>query len=351
MPTTVQFRRGTTAQNNSVTGAAGEITVNTSNNSLRVHDGVNAGGTELATLDKLTTANVSEVTNFYFTNARVYSNVAQLNYATTAYVNSEVANLVNSAPTTLNTLKELADALGSDPNFATSTATLIGNAHDRANTAFTVATSAFDSSNTKVSTVAGVTSATISNVALATGVNQTGILTTANVSEVTNLYFTNARVSTGVSNQTLTNATFTANVVVGGELDVAGNIELRKGFFEFANISATAVTANVTIDLNDSGVVFFTSNATANATVNLRGVGPLVTGNAATYALFMTNGATAYKVNAVQIEGTTSNVTTRWSGGSAPSSGNASNVDVYAFTVIKTAASSYTVFASQTNFG
>lgn len=187
-------------------------------------------------------------------------------------------------------------------------------------------------------------------------------LTTANVTELTNLYFTNARVSVSVSGQTLTNATFSSNVTVGNltstgnviiakDLGVAGNIELRKGFFEFANITATAVTSNVTIDLNDSGVVFFTANATANATVNLRGVSPLVTGNAASYALFMTNGANAYRVTTVQVEGTTTNVTTRWSGGAAPSSGNASNVDVYSFTVVKTGTTNYSVFASQTQFG
>ena len=48
MPTQVQFRRGTTAQNNSFTGAAGEISVNSSNNTIRVHDGATAGGFELA---------------------------------------------------------------------------------------------------------------------------------------------------------------------------------------------------------------------------------------------------------------------------------------------------------------
>ena len=48
MPTQVQFRRGTTAQNNNFTGAAGELSVNTSNNTIRVHDGVTAGGYELA---------------------------------------------------------------------------------------------------------------------------------------------------------------------------------------------------------------------------------------------------------------------------------------------------------------
>jgi len=47
MAVTVQFRRGTTTQNNSFTGSVGEISVNTTNNSIRVHDGSTAGGTEL----------------------------------------------------------------------------------------------------------------------------------------------------------------------------------------------------------------------------------------------------------------------------------------------------------------
>lgn len=42
------------------------------------------------------------------------------------FVNTSIANLVNSSPTTLDTLSELATALGNDPNFATTTATLIG---------------------------------------------------------------------------------------------------------------------------------------------------------------------------------------------------------------------------------
>jgi hypothetical protein len=46
--------------------------------------------------------------------------------ATTAFVRGEITNLVNSAPTTLDTLSELAAALGNDPNFATTTASLIG---------------------------------------------------------------------------------------------------------------------------------------------------------------------------------------------------------------------------------
>jgi len=47
-------------------------------------------------------------------------------YATEVYVNTAVSNLVNSAPVTLDTLNELAAALGDDPNFATTVTTSIG---------------------------------------------------------------------------------------------------------------------------------------------------------------------------------------------------------------------------------
>lgn len=46
MPSVLQFRRGTATQNNSFTGAAGELSIDTTNNSIRVHNGANAGGFE-----------------------------------------------------------------------------------------------------------------------------------------------------------------------------------------------------------------------------------------------------------------------------------------------------------------
>lgn len=52
-------------------------------------------------------------------------------YARTEYVDTKVSELVNSAPETLDTLKELSDALGGDANFATTVATQIGNKQDK----------------------------------------------------------------------------------------------------------------------------------------------------------------------------------------------------------------------------
>ena len=50
MSTQVQYRRGSAAENNAFTGALAEITVDTTNGTLRVHDGIAAGGSNIATV-------------------------------------------------------------------------------------------------------------------------------------------------------------------------------------------------------------------------------------------------------------------------------------------------------------
>ena len=72
------------------------------------------------------TTNLTEGTNLYYTDARVGTYLTNNSYATQTYVNTAVSNLVDAAPGTLDTLNELAAALGDDPNFATTVATSIG---------------------------------------------------------------------------------------------------------------------------------------------------------------------------------------------------------------------------------
>ena len=72
------------------------------------------------------TTNIVEGTNLYYTDARVGTYLTNNSYATQTYVNTAVSNLVDAAPGTLNTLNELAAALGDDPNFATTVAASIG---------------------------------------------------------------------------------------------------------------------------------------------------------------------------------------------------------------------------------
>jgi hypothetical protein len=133
--------------------------------------------------------------------------------------------------------------------------------------------------------------------------------------------------------------------------------EVIKNAAEPVTISATAATGTVNFDLLTQSVVYYTSNALANWTINLRGNGTtsmntlLSTGQAATMVHMVTQGATAYYNSAVQVDGTTTGVTTKWQGGVAPTSGHASTIDSYTYTVIKTGSATYTVLASQTSFG
>jgi hypothetical protein len=123
---------------------------------------------------------------------------------------------------------------------------------------------------------------------------------------------------------------------------------------ERTTISATAATGTVNFDALTQGVLYYTSNASANWTLNVRGSSGatlnsiLAIGDAITVAFLVTQGATAYYASAFQIDG--SSVTPKYQGGTAFSAGNASSIDAYAYTIVKTASATFTVFASQTKF-
>lgn len=125
---------------------------------------------------------------------------------------------------------------------------------------------------------------------------------------------------------------------------------------EVATVSATAATGTIAYDITTQSVLFYTSNASANWTVNFRASSgtslntALATGQSVTAAFLVTQGSTAYYNSAVQVDGTATGVTTRWQGGLAPTSGNASGIDVYSYTIIKTGSATFTVLAAQTQF-
>jgi hypothetical protein len=124
---------------------------------------------------------------------------------------------------------------------------------------------------------------------------------------------------------------------------------------EVTTVSATAATGTINYDITTQSVLFYTSNASGNWTVNFRASSgtslntALATGQSMTVAFLVTQGATAYYNSAVQVDGTTSGVTTRWLGG-APTAGNASGIDSYRYLIIKTGSATYTVLASVTQF-
>ena len=123
---------------------------------------------------------------------------------------------------------------------------------------------------------------------------------------------------------------------------------------EGATISATAATGTINYDITTQAVLYYTSNASANWTVNFRGSSGtsantlMATGESMTVAFLVTQGSTAYYNNVVQVDGST--VTPKYQGGTAWAAGNASSVDVYSYTIIKTGNAAFTVFAAQTKF-
>ena len=139
-----------------------------------------------------------------------------------------------------------------------------------------------------------------------------------------------------LTNKTLTAPTLTTPIVVSPE--------------ERTTVSATAATGTINFDAVTQGVLYYTSNASADWTLNVRGNSDttlnsaLATGDAITVSFLVTNGSTAYKHSALTIDG--SAVTPKWSGGTAPSAGNASSIDAYSFTIIKTASATYTVLGA-----
>ena len=146
--------------------------------------------------------------------------------------------------------------------------------------------------------------------------------------------------------QTLTNKTLTSPAINTATVTTPVIVSPE----ERMTVSATAATGTINFDAVTQGVLYYTSNASANWTLNVRGSSGatldsiLATGDAITVAFLVTNGSTAYRHSAMTIDGTS--VTPKWSGGTAPASGNASSIDAYSFTIIKTASATYTVLGA-----
>ena len=210
-------------------------------------------------------------------------------------------------------------------------------------------------------TISGASN-TITNVPLSTGVTGTLPVTNGGSGATT---LTGVLRGNGTSAFTVATAgtdfvapgaatTFTATQTFSGSASTLAMVV--NDIAEVVTVSATAATGTIAYDITTQSVLFYTTNASANFTVNLRASSgtslntALAIGQSITVVFLVTNGATPYYNTSVQVDGTTSGVTTRWQGGTAPAAGNASSVDVYAYTVIKTANATFSVFASQTRF-
>ena len=123
---------------------------------------------------------------------------------------------------------------------------------------------------------------------------------------------------------------------------------------EPTTISATAATGTINYDVATQSIVYYTTNATANWTMNFRALSSatlnslMSIGQTITVTFMATQGATAYYNSAVTIDGNA--ITPKWQSGITPNAGNANSVDTYTYAIIKTAAATFTVLASQTRY-
>ena len=178
------------------------------------------------------------------------------------------------------------------------------------------------------------------NISIQPNSGENGILAVAN-GAVTLYHDNSAKIATSATGVDITGTAVTDGVTVDGTLDIEEVYEKVT--------TATSTTGTITFDTTAQGVEFYTANQAANRTINFSNVNAnLAVGQSVTCAVLLTQGSTAYYLNAYQVDGT--GVTPKWQGGSAPTEGNASGIDSYSFTLIKTANATFTVLASQTQF-
>jgi len=164
-----------------------------------------------------------------------------------------------------------------------------------------------------------------------------------------------------LGNDIAVNAVRGNNIVAGtitGNL-IASNVNLSIiRVLETANIYSTAVGGNVNIDISNNTVYFFSANATANVTFNLRANGNnggildslISVGQSVSTAILLKQGSTRYRAN-VYVDGVLQSPL--YIGNVAPgyiAATQQESIDNYSFTVLKTAANTYTILAANSNF-
>lgn len=148
------------------------------------------------------------------------------------------------------------------------------------------------------------------------------------------------------------------NLYVGNEFVVPGGGKITSTglayLLEKVTVTAGSPSGNVNIDMSTQSVMYWTGNATGNVSANIRGTATqplnslLAVGQSVTAVIFLPNGPSNFLVTNVYIDNTT--VAPAYQGNAAPALGNSNSIDIYSFTILKTASATYKVFASQTQF-
>lgn len=161
----------------------------------------------------------------------------------------------------------------------------------------------------------------------------------------------------------ITNADI-ASIVIGsgtvfGELNFQGSSSSISSKFwnaaENVTNNTTGAGGTINYDVTTQSVLRYAGAASSNFTVNIRGNAGvqlnalMANSECITLTMIATQTGTAFFNASIAID-TTATVTREWQGGAAPTAGNANSDDVYVYSVIKTASSTFTVYASQTRY-
>jgi hypothetical protein len=188
---------------------------------------------------------------------------------------------------------------------------------------------------------------------MANTINATSGIGIVSTADNTNILTLQTNGTNGLTIDASQNVSF-ANQLVLGVSGTTMQVRLSAAA-ETVTIAASAATGTVNFDVSTQSILYYTSNAgPSNWTLNIRGDSSttlnsiMATGQSVTVTFLATQGGTAYYASALTVDG--SSVTPKWSGGSAPTSGNTNGIDVYTYTLIKVGSGSFTALASQTRF-
>jgi hypothetical protein len=328
--------------------------------------------------------------------------------ATTEFVSTAVSNLVSAAPTTLDTLNELAAALGNDANFSTTITNALGLKAPTTNPTFsgTVAMGAYTATSGTINvnntgfslTVTGNQNSVGSRVVNASegATHNANLLVSSGTTNPVQASLVSTH-STSVASLDIANANFylrgaTSNrdifiavnnnqdaikvtgsdksvivysenastSTISGALQVVGGVGVQGQIFtsaltvqgltslqQYTESINTKTSATGTVDHDYStGTIFLHTNIFNDFTANFTNV-PTTTNKSITFKLVLVQGATPYMANAVQIDSVPQTI--NWLN-STPPTGNSAKRDVVVFTLLRSG-STWTVLANIDSFG
>ena len=331
MPTTVKFRRGTTAQNDAFTGAAGEISVDETLDTIRVHDGSTAGGFAMVSEDATQTLTNKTLTSAELTTPTV-GGVSLAEYIADTIGSMVTSNTETNITVTYedsdNTLDFVIGTLNQDTsgNAATATAletsrtiSLTGDASgsasfDGTGDASITVTVADDSHNHVTSNIDGLAEYIADTVGAMVGSNtETGITVTYDDADNTLDFVIGTLNQDTTGNAATATALETARTIAGQSFDGTANISIAPT--DLTGVTSTAGEINL-LDGSAAGTV-------TNSKAVVYGASGEV--NATTLQIGGTSiSATAAELN--YVDGVTSNVQTQLDAKQATVTGAATTV-------------------------